>query len=89
MLLFFIFKPKYKDITLEKYSKFKDYSIITPFYSFNNLSSNYKETFIFLYKEVFNNLNLFMYFFFIILKGLKLNLREVKKYLNFILNFKK
>lgn len=88
-LLFSIPKSRYQDITLEKYSKFEDRSLTTPFYSFNNLSVNYKETSIFLREEVFNNLSLFSRFFSTTSPNLKLNLGAVKEYFNSILIFKK
>ena len=88
-LLFSIPKSRYQEITLEKYSKFEDRSLTTPFYSFNNLSVNYKETSIFLREEVFNNPGLFSRFFSTTSPDLKLNLSAVKEYFNSILIFKK
>ena len=91
-LLFSIPKSRYKDITLEKYSKFEDRSMTTPFYSFNNLSINYNTTSVFIRDEIFNTPALFSHFCSTTSTTdptLKLNLKAVKEYFNAILIFKK
>jgi hypothetical protein len=88
-LLFSIPKSRYKDITLEKYSKFEDRSLTTLFKCFSNLCPDFDRNSVFLRSEIFDNTALFNSFFTTSSIDLKLNLLRVKQYLNSVTLFKK
>jgi superfamily II DNA helicase RecQ len=88
-LLLNISKSKYKEITLEKYSKFEDRSLTSPFKCFRDLSPSLEANNNFIREEILNTTSLFKRFFIIEDLELKLNIEEVNIYLNSLLEFKK
>ena len=88
-LLFNISKSRYKDITLEKFAKLEDRSLTTPFKCFRDLSPSSNSNNNFLKEEIFKDSSLFNQFFILKDLDLKLNLKEVNKYLKDLLEFKK
>ena len=88
-LLFNISNTRYKDITLETYSKFEDRSITTPFICFRDLVPNSTANSSFLKEEIFSNAALFAKFFISKDSSIELNIKTISIYLKAALQFKK
>jgi hypothetical protein len=90
VLLLNIPKYKYKEITLEEFSKVEDRSLTTPFKCFRDLSPNSTINNTFLRDKIFQDSSLFSRFFIVKdPRNLKLNTKEVNSYLRNLKQFKK